>query len=166
MKKHILPGILALTALGLDIITKNMAVEHLGRYRSYDFLGGFLRLELTYNQGGVFGIMQGYQSFFLIVSIAVLIVMVAYYFYEKQMPALFRYSMALIIGGAIGNILDRLIPGRPGVVDFISMGFDGIYRWPTYNIADSVIVTGAVLLVIVVFREEKKKLEMEKGEGQ
>ena len=166
MKKHILPGILALTALGLDIITKNMAVEHLGRYRSYDFLGGFLRLELTYNQGGVFGIMQGYQSFFLIVSIAVLIVMVAYYFYEKQMPALFRYSMALIIGGAIGNILDRLIPARPGVVDFISMGFDGIYRWPTYNIADSVIVTGAVLLVIVVFREEKKKLEMEKGQAQ
>lgn len=166
MKKHILPGILALTALGLDIITKNMAVEHLGRYRSYDFFGGFLRLELTYNQGGVFGIMQGYQNFFLIVSIAVLIVMVAYYFYEKQMPALFRYSMALIIGGAIGNILDRLIPARPGVVDFISMGFDGIYRWPTYNIADSVIVTGAVLLVIVVFREEKKKLEMEKGQAQ
>jgi signal peptidase II len=164
MKKHILPGILALSALGLDIITKIMAVEHLGQYRSYDFLGGFLRFELTYNQGGVFGIMQGYQNFFLIVSVIVLVVMVAYYFYEKNMPALFRYSMALIIGGAVGNILDRLIPARPGVVDFISMGFDGIYRWPTYNIADSVIVIGAVLLVIVVFREEKKKLEMEKGQ--
>ncbi len=160
MKKHILPGILALTALGLDIITKNLAVEHLGRYRSYDFFGGFLRLELTYNQGGVFGIMQGYQNFFLIVSIGVLLIMIAYYFYEKQMPPLFGYSMALIIGGAIGNIIDRLIPARPGVVDFISMGIDGIYRWPTYNIADSVIVTGAILLVIVVFREEKKKLKM------
>jgi len=165
MKKHILPGILAITALGLDIITKNLAVEHLGHYRSLDFLGGFLRFELTYNQGGVFGIMQGYQNFFLIVSIGVLIIMIAYYFYEKHMPSLFRYSMALIIGGAVGNIIDRLIPARPGVVDFISMGVDGIYRWPTYNIADSAIVAGAVLLVIVVFREEKKKLEMEKKQG-
>lgn len=166
MKKHILPGVLAITALGLDIITKIMAVDYLGHYRSIDFLGGFLRLELTYNQGGVFGIMQGYQSFFLIVSIAVLAVMVAYYFYENNMPALFRYSMALIIGGALGNIIDRLIPARPGVVDFISMGVDGIYRWPTYNIADSVIVTGAIFLVIVVFREEKKRIAIEKEKNQ
>ena len=88
--------------------------------------------------------------------------MVAYYFYEKNMPALFRYSMALIIGGALGNIIDRLIPARPGVVDFISMGVDGFYRWPTYNIADSAIVIGAIFLVIVVFREEKKRIASEK----
>ncbi len=166
MKKHILPGVLAITVLGLDIITKIIAVNSFGHYRSFDFLNGFLRLELTYNQGGVFGIMQGYQNFFLIVSIVVLIVMVAYYFYEKNMPALFRYSMALIIGGALGNIIDRLIPARPGVVDFISMGVDGVYRWPTYNVADSAIVLGAVFLVVVVFREEKKRLADEKNKNQ
>ncbi len=169
MKKHLMPGLLALTVLIIDIITKNIAVDSLGHYRRIDLLGGFLRLELTYNRGGVFGIMQGYQNFFLIVSIAVLIIMIGYYFYEKNMPPLFRFSMALIIGGAVGNIIDRLIPARPGVVDFISMGFDGIYRWPTYNVADAVIVTGAFLLVIVVFQEEKKRLaqeKMEKGEDQ
>lgn len=158
MKKHIVPVITLILAFAADLVTKNLALKHLGFYNRLDFAGGFFRLDLTYNQGGVFGIMQGYKNFFLIVSIVVLLIMVAYYFYEKKMPALFRVAMALIIGGAAGNIYDRLIPGRPGVVDFISVGVDGIYRWPTFNIADSVIIAGALLLVIVVYMEDKKKL--------
>lgn len=157
MKKHIIPAVTLALALTVDILTKTLAVKHLGFYDKIDFFGGFLRLDLTYNQGGVFGIMQGYKNFFLAVSIVVLVIMVAYYFYEKAMPAMFRIAMALIIGGAAGNILDRLIKGRPGVVDFISVGVDGVYRWPTFNIADSVIIVGAFLLVLVVYSEDKKK---------
>lgn len=157
MKKHIIPAVTLILTVAVDVITKNMAVKHLGFYERIDFFGGFLRLDLTYNQGGVFGIMQGYKNFFLIVSIIVLVIMVAYYFYEKAMPGMFRIAMALIIGGAAGNILDRLIAGRPGVVDFISVGVDGVYRWPTFNIADSVIIAGAFLLVLVVYSEDKKK---------
>ena len=157
MKKHIIPAITVLAVFAADAITKIMAINSLGYYKSYEYLGGFLRFDLTYNRGGVFGIMQGYQHFFLIVSIIVLIIMIGYYFYEKNMPQLFRISMALIIGGAAGNILDRLITARPGVVDFISLGVDGVYRWPTFNIADMVIIAGAILLVIVVYREDKKK---------
>lgn len=158
MKKHIIPAITVVLALAADIITKKLALKYLGFYARKDFLGGFFRLDLTYNQGGVFGIMQGYKTFFLVVSVIVLIIMIAYYFYETQMPVLFRIAMALIIGGASGNILDRLITGRPGVIDFISVGVDGVYRWPTFNIADSVIIAGAILLVIVVYMEDKKKL--------
>jgi signal peptidase II len=158
MRKHIIPVITLAAAFIADLVTKNLALKHLGFYNRFDFLGGFFRFDLTYNQGGVFGIMQGYKNFFLIVSIIVLLIMVAYYFYEKEMPGLFRIAMALIIGGAAGNIYDRLIPGRPGVVDFISVGVDGVYRWPTFNIADSVIIAGALLLVIVVYIEDKKKL--------
>jgi len=158
MKKHILPALVIAAAFIADLVTKNLALKHLGFYDRYDFFGGFVRFDLTYNQGGVFGIMQGYKNFFLIVSVIVLLIMVAYYFYEKQMPGLFRVAMALIIGGAAGNIYDRLIPGRPGVVDFISVGVDGVYRWPTFNIADAVIIAGALLLVIVVYLEDKKRL--------
>jgi len=158
MKKHTIPALITAAAFGADLLTKNLALKHLGLYNRIDFLGGFIRLDLTYNKGGVFGIMQGYKNFFLVVSVIVLLVMVAYYFYEKHMPALFRIAMALIMGGAAGNIFDRLIPGRPGVVDFISVGVDGVYRWPTFNIADSVIVAGAFLLVIVVYIEDKKRL--------
>lgn len=157
MKKHILPSIIVAAALGADIYTKHLALANLGYYNTVDFFGGFIRFDLTFNQGGVFGILQGYKTFFLVVSIAVLVLMVAYYFYEKAMPALFRVAMGLIIAGALGNIIDRLIPGRIGVVDFISVGVDGVYRWPTFNVADMVIVTGAFLLVIVVYREDKRR---------
>ncbi|MCL2156054.1 MAG: signal peptidase II [Leptospirales bacterium] len=156
MKKHIIPAIVVLSVFIVDAITKSIAINSLGFYKTFDFLGGFLRFDLTYNRGGVFGIMQGYQHFFLIVSIIVLAIMIIYYFYEKNMPQLFRIAMALIIGGAAGNIFDRLISGRPGVVDFISIGVDGVYRWPTFNIADMLIIAGALLLIIVVYREDKK----------
>jgi signal peptidase II len=159
MKKHTIPAIIVLTVFAVDAITKNIAIKSLGYYTSFNYLGGFLRFDLTYNKGGVFGIMQGYQHVFLIVSIIVLIIMIFYYFYEKNMPRLFRIALALIIGGAAGNIFDRLIPGRPGVVDFISIGVDGVYRWPTFNIADMVIIMGAFLLIIVVYKEEKKVSE-------
>lgn len=162
MKKHIVPAITVIIAFTVDLITKNLAVSHLGYYKRIDFLGGFFRFDLTYNQGGVFGIMQGHKDFFMVVSIIVLILMVAYYFYEKNMPDLFRIAMALIIGGAAGNIFDRLVPGRPGVVDFISVGVDGVYRWPTFNIADSLIIAGAALLIIIVYMEDKKKPAEEK----
>ncbi|PKL19346.1 MAG: signal peptidase II [Spirochaetae bacterium HGW-Spirochaetae-5] len=159
MRKHILPAITVLAVFTADAVTKNLALKHLGSYNSFDFFGGFLRLDLVFNRGGVFGIMQGYKNFFMIVSIIVLLIMVAYYFYERTMPALFRIAMALIIGGAAGNIFDRLVPGRPGVVDFFSVGVDGVYRWPTFNIADSVIIAGAILLVIIVYIEDKKKAD-------
>jgi len=67
MKKHIIPALVIAAAFIADLITKNMALKHLGFYDRYDFFGGFVRFDLTYNQGGVFGIMQGYKNFFLIV---------------------------------------------------------------------------------------------------
>jgi len=85
---------------------------------------------------------------------------------EKQKSMLFCSSMALIIGGAVGNITDRLVPGRPGVVDFISIGVDGIYRWPSFNVADSSIVVGAFLLAIIFIREEmRRKAQAASGEA-
>ena len=157
MKKHIIPAITVAAALAADIFTKKLALAKLGYFNTVDFFGGFLRFDLTFNQGGVFGILQGYKTFFLVVSVAVLVLMVVYYFYEKNMPGLFRVAMGLIIAGALGNIIDRLVPGRIGVVDFISVGVDGVYRWPTFNVADMVIVCGALLLVFVVYREDRKK---------
>lgn len=157
MKKHLYVFGLICAVISLDIITKQLVVGYLQGLDRIDFLGGFLRISLVYNQGGVFGIMQGKKTFFLIVSVIVLILMLIYYAMEKQKTMLFVTSMALIIGGAIGNITDRLVPGRPGVVDFISVGVDGIYRWPSFNVADSSIVMGAFLLAILFIREERRR---------
>lgn len=157
MRKNLVAFAIIAVTLVLDIVTKSCIVNSFHMHEHLDFFDGFLRITLVYNQGGVFGILQGYKNMFLVVSIIVLIIMIVYYFYEKNRTMLFSVSLSLIIAGAIGNIIDRLIPGRPGVVDFISVGVDGIYRWPAFNVADSAIVAGAFLLVIVFYQEEKRR---------
>lgn len=156
MKKYIIGAIIFASTLFIDIITKQIVVAKFGLGERLDFFGGFLRITLVYNEGGVFGIMQGYKNLFLIVSMLVLLLMVAYYIMEKNKTILFTSAMAMIASGAVGNIIDRLIKERPGVVDFISVGVDNVYRWHIFNMADAFIVTGAGLLIIVFYQNEKK----------
>ncbi|HOD14690.1 MAG TPA: signal peptidase II [Spirochaetota bacterium] len=161
IRNYGLPLVLIAAILALDIVTKQAIVRDFSFGERSDFLGGFLRLSLVYNEGGVFGILQGHKNLFLVVSIIVLTLMMIYYLLEKNKTVLFSVSMACIMSGAVGNIIDRLVPGRPGVVDFISVGVDGIYRWPSFNVADSSIVVGAFLLILVFYREERKRKSQE-----
>ncbi len=160
MKKYLYLIALAGFIIAFDLYTKHLIVDYFTMVDRADYFGGFLRISLVYNQGGVFGILQGKKTFFLVVSIIVLVLMLVYYVLEKNKSMLFNTSMALIIGGAVGNISDRLIPGRPGVVDFISVGVDGIYRWPSFNVADSSIVIGAFLLALIFIKEERARKTM------
>lgn len=160
MKQHITAGSLFLLSLAGDIITKQMVVAYVDLHERINVIGSFVQITLLYNRGGLFGIMQGYQTFFLIVSIAVLTLMVIYYVMEKNKTMLFCVSMALIMSGAIGNILDRLF-NKPGVVDFLYIGIDEIFRWPAFNVADAAIVAGAVMLLLFYIGEEKKRKKSE-----
>ncbi len=170
MKKYLTALAIIGSTLTLDLITKMLIVKNFcspdvfvfnsGCFHELNYLNGFVRLSLIYNQGGVWGIFQGYKSVFLVISIIVLAVMIGYYFYEKNKTWLFTIAMSFIVSGALGNIIDRLMKDRRGVVDFISIGIDGFYRWPSFNVADSCIITGAFLLVIVFYKDERmKKLE-------
>jgi signal peptidase II len=155
MQKHLVTiGIFGFF-LVLDIVTKYFVEAKIGLYDKINVIGSFIQLTKIYNRGGVFGIMQGHQKFFLIVSVAVLILMILFYFFEKKKSQPFLCAMGLIFSGAVGNILDRLM-GKPGVVDFIYIGVDQVYKWPAFNVADSSIVIGAILLVIVFYKQEKK----------
>jgi len=165
MRNYVFVLIASCTVITLDLVTKALVVDYFQTGSSIDYLDGFLRMSLVYNQGGVFGILQGKKIFFLVLSIIVLLLMVIYYIYEKNKNRLFNASMALIIGGAVGNITDRLIPDRPGVVDFISVGVDGIYRWPSFNVADSSIVAGAFLLAVIFIREERNRKKFKPVDG-
>jgi signal peptidase II len=160
MKKEIKNTLIAvlifMVILGCDIITKALVQKYISIYERVNVLGSFVQLTLIYNQGGIFGILQGYQQFFLIVSIIVFMLLIAYFILEKNKTLIFTSSMGLICAGAIGNILDR-ITGKPGVVDFIYIGSDDVFRWPAFNVADSSIVVGATLLVIHQLIEEKKR---------
>ena len=155
--KNTLIGVLNfIVILGCDIITKALVEKYISIYERVNVLGSFVQLTLIYNQGGIFGILQGYQQFFLIVSIIVFLLLIVYFILEKNKTLIFTSSMGLICAGAIGNILDR-ITGKPGVVDFIYIGSDDVFRWPAFNVADSSIVVGATLLVIHQLIEEKKR---------
>lgn len=157
MTRKFTPWILGVLFLIIDIVTKDLIVKTIPYGGGNDYLGGFLRITLIFNDGGVFGILRGHKTMFLVISILVLCVMIGYYIYEKNRTFMFSTAMSLIFSGALGNILDRMVPGRPGVVDFISVGVDGVYRWPAFNIADSAIVVGAFLLFVVFYRAEKER---------
>jgi signal peptidase II len=141
----------------LDQATKVLAVETLqGRGVVDAGLGGILEWELVRNTNAAFNI-PGFTGMFVIVSIVVVLVV------SRALPRTERLSLAfaygLVTGGALGNLVDRLFrePGFPdgGVVDFIKIGW-----WPKFNLADSGIVVGALLIVILMFlvdREERAR---------
>jgi signal peptidase II len=137
------PTGLALTVLTLDQLTKVWAVATLGPepYTRVLPLGPeWLRLVYTQNTGVAFSLFQGMPLFFTITSI--LITAGAIYAYAKHLPnqrSWVQVAMGLLLGGAIGNIFDRLRLGY--VVDFIAVGW-----WPVFNLADSAITVGVTML--------------------
>jgi signal peptidase II len=100
-------------------------------------------------------------ALFIILPIIVLSAVVAYYFRSKDFTLLQRWAVAGIIGGGLGNLIDRVI--RPdGVVDFISVKFFGVFgldRWPTFNIADSAVVVCCIMLLLSMFFGKRGKYE-------
>ncbi len=145
----------------LDLLTKFWALDFLDvaknpeyAHKGYDILGNFLRFRLTYNTGGVFGIFQGNAIVFHILTGVAILFLLFYYIKTPDFSRWFQISIAFIVGGALGNFTDRFF--RPGVVDFIDMGI-GTHRWPTYNIADSFITVGALVLALAFYLMEKKR---------
>ncbi|MFH0975279.1 MAG: signal peptidase II [Spirochaetota bacterium] len=161
MKKYIYTALIFMVSLFLDIITKYLVLINISEHERINIAGSFIQLTLVYNRGGLFGILQGYQNLFLIISIIVLIFIIIFFIYEKNKNMIFCTSMALITSGAVGNILDR-VTGRKGVVDFIYIGSDNVFRWWAFNVADAVIVVGAFLLFIMFIEQEKKRKAAEK----
>lgn len=136
----------------LDQLTKLFAVNYLRPLEPpTEVIGTLLRLKLTFNPYGVFGISVGSNELYYVLSLAGLVVLgyVALTVKDRMGVVVF----GLLIGGAIGNLLDRLRFGY--VIDFIDMGI-GNMRWFTYNLADAFITVGAIFLVMhEVFRKKK-----------
>jgi len=101
---------------------------------------------------------------FVLLPGIVLVFLMVYYFKSDEFTTVQRWALAGILGGGIGNLIDRII--RPdGVVDFISVKFFGIFgfeRWPTFNLADSFVVVFGILLLITVFLPAKEIKNNEK----
>lgn len=130
----------------LDQITKQF-FWHLGR--NFDVIDGILRITLVKNPGAAFGVYQGGRTFFLVASILASIIVMYVGLRTPGAKTGRRFFLGLILGGALGNLIDRVLAGE--VIDFIDMGF-GQTRWPVYNLADVAVTIGALGLVILFAR--------------
>lgn len=148
-------GLIMSFVVALDVVTKALVQRTFHLYEQTDVLGSFLRLTYIHNSGAAFGIQLGPYSreIFLGLSLVALVALAAMYWVTPASDRLRLISIALICGGAIGNLLDR-VRSAQGVVDFLDVGF-GNMRWPVFNVADMAVTTGAVLLALSLWREER-----------
>lgn len=139
-----------------DVITKWVAVRVLSPvYTSREVFGDWFRFTLVYNRGAAFGLHVGPYSrwVFLALTLVALYVLGRLYVTTRAGQRLRAFAIALVCGGAIGNLIDR-VRHETGVVDFIDMGVGG-WRWPTFNIADVAVSIGAFLLAWALWGEEE-----------
>ena len=141
-------GAVAVIVLGLDQLTKALVVGSLGLGEEVELIGP-LSLNLTYNDGIAFGLAGGAGGLVIVFS---LIALVLLGIFIRSAPSGWLTDIAggLILGGAAGNLVDRLLAGR--VTDFIALPW-----WPTFNVADIGITVGVILLVASVLKGDRDR---------
>ncbi len=132
--------------MALDQLTKTLAVHYLENGPAHVI--GTVDLRLTYNTGAAFSLGRGLGPLIVVVALVLIGLLVGL---GRTVPTMVAaVAVGMILGGAIGNLVDRLLRGNSGaVIDFVDLHF-----WPTFNLADSCIVVGAVLLVVSVGRHQ------------
>lgn len=145
-----------LAVLCLDIVTKQLAEQHLHRSAGRSVFGDWFQLRLVYNPGAAFGLHLGPYSRWIFLAIAIAVVFLLYQYHRRAEPGdWFRQlSLGLVTGGAIGNVIDR-VRSSQGVVDFLDLGL-GAWRWPTFNVADMAVSCGAIAFAISLWREDAR----------
>lgn len=139
----------ATVVVALDVATKALAVRELTARDPVELFGGLLTLRLVRNAGAAFGFAQGLTVMFTLVALVVVVAILR--LSRRLVSRPWAVALGLVLGGALGNLLDRLFrapgPGRGHVVDFLELP-----RWPVFNLADSAIVSAALLMVLLTAR--------------
>ena len=147
-----------------DWITKRLAVEHLSpAHVPHEVIGDFVRFTLAYNRDAAMGLSLGGYSRIGFTITAIIVLGILGYIYYKLRPGAKGEAAALglIAAGALGNLTDRLTSPL-GVVDFIDIGIGNTRFW-TFNVADSAVSVGAVLLIILSRGDEKREQAPDDG---
>ena len=125
----------------VDQITKYLAINYINPYDSIK-ISPFLHLVIVTNKGAAFGMFKNIGSGFFITASVIAIIFVIYLLIRGKEDHL---GLSLILGGAIGNLIDRILYGS--VVDFIDLSI-GKYHWPAFNIADSALSVGVTIILL------------------
>lgn len=147
-----MPLILMISIVVLDRITKLLVVNTMTENMSIPIIKNVFHLTYILNPGAAFGMLQNSRTFFILLTF--LIVASAIFFRKKlqQESTLVQYGIGLFLGGALGNVIDRIETGL--VIDFFDLRI-----WPIFNVADIAICLGVGLIVWSVLREESQKKE-------
>lgn len=151
MKKYTLPTsiffLISIFIILFDQITKILIRTQIKEGTSVAIIPKMLYFTHATNTGASFSMLTSYS--FLLTIIAILVIIGIFFFYKK-IPGNYRTAAALILGGTAGNLIDRLQYGS--VTDFIDVRI-----WPIFNVADSAISIAAILLIVIVWKEEKEE---------
>jgi signal peptidase II len=137
----------------IDQITKALVTSRLSHGRSVELIGGAVRLVSAANSGAAFSLFRSGGVAFMLVAAGVALGIAWFYRQLGTAPLATRIALALVVGGAVGNLVDRVRLGY--VVDFIDLGW-----WPVFNVADSAIVLGAATLALVNFFPRRAEIRV------
>lgn len=151
MKKRVFYFVLIAILLISDLVTKVLIARNIAINSSIEVIPNFLHLVHIRNRGAIFGFFSqsGNIWVFILLTLASLAALglVIYYFFKTSPSEKFlKISLSLILAGALGNLIDRVFRGS--VIDFLDFSVKG-WHWPSFNVADSCITIGALLLVFV-----------------
>lgn len=152
-KKHDASRLLffvALSIIALDQLTKYLIKVNLAFNETIDIIQGIFSVTYRTNTGIGFGLLQGLNIPLMVVSSIIILLMGYFYYKLDKKETLMRFPLGLIISGALSNLVDRIIQGS--VTDFIY-----VHGWPAFNVADSAISIGAVMLIIMHIRKTEGK---------
>jgi signal peptidase II len=142
--------LVTLIVLAVDQITKVQISSSMRMHESRSVLGEFFQLTYVHNDGAAFGLDLGGRWAFIIVTVLVSAFIVLYYARSERTP-MARWALAMILGGALGNLADRIRLGE--VIDFLHVSVAG-FSWPIFNVADIGVSVGVGLLALHLFRKE------------
>ena len=162
-RPELLLVVVAACTLALDQITKALVLRYLPYQQPWNpipALHPIVTLTHITNTGAAFGLFPGSSAVFMVVSIAIIAAILIYYRYVPAQPGLVKVALALQLGGAMGNLLDRFRHGH--VIDFIDFHF-----WPVFNVADSAVVIGVVILAYyLLFQADKEPVQKQRLEPE
>ncbi|QIA26864.1 signal peptidase II [Thermaerobacter sp. PB12/4term] len=158
-----LPVGTALLVLAADQATKAWVLARIAPWGTVPVLPGVVQWTYVQNRGAAFGLLQNQTLFFIVVAV---VVIAAILYWLPRLPGRAgsaRLALGLQLGGAVGNLIDRLRWGY--VVDFVDLEFWPLHRWPVFNVADAAIVTGTALLVLWLLADRDAAPDPVQGPG-
>ena len=159
-QKFLVVALISVLVIGLDQYTKHLVVTSMPLYERIELIPGVLDLIHIRNSGIAFGLLKQFGSQYklaamLLISAVALVLLAVLVTQVKKHQKLQLLCLSLILGGAVGNLIDRFRLGE--VVDFIDAHWRNLYHWPAFNVADSAITVGIVLMLLDELVLKKKQ---------